>query len=65
MIVSNVKDPISTISIECKKLGKVTQYDYLGMTIHEKLSMDVQIESICIRKQTKNLVLCLEYRGLL
>ena len=55
MIVSNVKiEPITKISIAGKNLGKVSQYEYLGMTIQEKLSMDVQIESM-YKKANKKL----------
>ena len=60
MIVSNVKvDPISTISIGGKKLGRVTQYEYLDMIIHEKLLMDVQIESM-YQKANKKLEFIIE-----
>ena len=54
MIVSNVNvEPIRTISID-NKLGRASQYEYLGMIIHDKLSMDVQIESM-FKKANKKL----------
>ena len=40
--------------IDGKNLGRVSQYEYLGMIIHEKLSMDVQIESM-YKKANKKL----------
>ena len=55
MIVSNANVvPIRTISIDSKELGRVTQYEYLGMIIQEKLSMDAQIESM-YKKANKKL----------
>ena len=47
MIVNNLKvEPISTISIAGHDLNRMPQYEYLGMMTHEKLNMDVQIESM-------------------
>ena len=55
MIVSNVNvTPIQNISIGSKNLGRVSQYEYLGMIIHEKLSMDVQLETM-YKKANKKL----------
>ena len=55
MIVNNTKtEPISKISIAGKHLSRVTQYEYLGMIIHEKLNMDTQIESM-YKKANKKL----------
>ena len=45
MIVSTSDvDPISNISIAGTAIGRVCHYEYLGMTIEHKLSMDKQIE---------------------
>ena len=55
MIVSNVNvTPIQNISIGIKNLGRVSQYEYLGMIIHEKLSMDAQLETM-YKKANKKL----------
>ena len=55
MIVNNLRvEPISIISIAGYRLGRVSQYVYLGMIIHEKLNMDVQIESM-YKKANKKL----------
>ena len=56
MIVSNVKiEAIAQISIAGKILCRVSQYKYLGMTIQERLNMDVQIECM-FKKANQNLV---------
>ena len=54
MIVSNNHvETIRTISIAGKTLGRVTQYEYLGMLMEEKLNMDKQIESMYKRANKK------------
>ena len=40
--------------IDGKNLGRVSQYEYLGMIIHEKLLMDIQIE-LMYKKANKKL----------
>ena len=47
-------EPIRRITLNAKTLGKVTQYEYLGMVLEHKLSMDRQIESM-YKKATKKL----------
>ena len=55
MIVSTRKvDPINRISINNSVLGKVTQYEYLGMIIDHKLNMDKQVDSM-YKKANKKL----------
>ena len=39
-------EPIQTLCINNRNLGKVTQYEYLGMILEHKLNMDKQIESM-------------------
>ena len=65
MIVNNLKvEPISTILIAGHDLNRMSQYEYLGMMIHEKFNMDVQIESMYKKANTK-LVYCPEFVVLL
>ena len=47
-------EPIRKIRLKDKTLGKVTQYEYLGMILEHKLNMDRQIESM-YKKATKKL----------
>ena len=55
MIINNVRvEPVTKMVIDGKNLGRVSQYEYLGMIIHEKLSMDVQIDSM-YKKANKKL----------
>ena len=55
MIVSNGNvEPIGRILINGKTLGKVAQYEYLGMIIEHKLNMDKQIDSM-YKKANKKL----------
>ena len=55
MVVDSGKvEPIGRISINNRVLGKVTQYEYLGMRIDHKLNMDNQIESM-FKKANKKL----------
>ena len=55
MIVKNLRvETISNISIGNHVLDRVSQYEYLGMIMHEKLNMDVQIESM-YKKANKKL----------
>ena len=55
MIVSTRKvEPFNRISINNSVLGKVTQYEYLGMIIEHKLNMDKQVDSM-YKKANKKL----------
>ena len=55
MIIGNASvEPIRKIRLNDKILGKVTQYEYLGIIIEHKLNMDKQIESM-YKKATKKL----------
>ena len=47
MIVANSNiEPMRNISIANSVLGKVNHYEYLGMMLENKLSMDGQLETI-------------------
>ena len=55
MVIGSGKvEPIERILINNRVLGKVTQYEYLGMIIEHKLNMDKQIELMC-KKANKQL----------
>ena len=53
-IGNTMVEPIRKIMLNDKTLGKVTQYEYLGMIIEHKLNMDKQIESM-YKKANKKL----------
>ena len=54
MIVNNVRvELVTKIVIDGKNLGRVSQYEYLGMITHEKLMMDAQIESMYKKANNK------------
>ena len=62
MIVSSTKvDPIVSVAIANHKLSRVSQYEYLGIIIHDKLNMDVQIESMN-KKANKKLGIMSRFR---
>ena len=55
MIVNNLSiEQIANISIGSHNLARVSQYEYLGMVIHEKLNMDIQVDSM-YKKANKKL----------
>ena len=63
MIVNNLKvEPISTISILGQQLSQVSQYEYLGMIIQEKLNLNIQIESM-YKKANKKLGILTKIRN--
>ena len=51
-------EPIGRISINHRILGKVTQYEYLGMILEHKLNMDKQIDAMYKKANKKLGILC-------
>ena len=54
MIIKNgIVEPSGTIELNNKTLGRVSQYEYLGMIIEHNLNVDRQIESMYTKTNKK------------